>query len=208
MALVGTAVLAVAWWAALTAGVPVFRNLPDATFKFVVPARFWVIPAMLLGGVTASVIVDIMVRRRLGPRYEIFVLYRSERAGVDTRKVTKVVYLTVALLGVMSTVLLADDYAYFSSERIVIDPFLSVGARRYAYSDVAWIGTAPKYRGRHGHVRWLREYALRFSDGSSWSTLYEPSGAPSEVLEQWARFVSSRSGRPISEVPVLEGKDL
>jgi hypothetical protein len=196
------------WWAALAAGVPVLRNLPDATFKFVVPARFWAIPAMLLGGVTASVVVDIIVRRRLGPRYKIFVLDQGERGGVDARKLARIVYPAVALLGVTSAVLLADDYAYFSSNYIVINPFFGIGARRYAYSDVAWIGTAPKYRGRHGHVRWLREYVIKFNDGSSWSTLYEPSGAPSAVLEQWARFVSARSGRAISEVSVLEGKDL
>jgi hypothetical protein len=205
---VGAVVFSLIWWQCLWTAVRVLRKLPDDSFVLVPRPYAWLIPGMGLGMITTGLVIGPVLRWRLGDRFADFVRHRDRLRGFDERKVARIVYSTVALLVAAVAILLADNYAYFSSSDIVINPFWSIRERRYQYSDVAWIGTAPEFVAPNRRPVRRREYVIRFKDGSSWSTLDDPSGLSMSRKNALAHFVSSLSGQGITELPILERKDL
>jgi hypothetical protein len=205
---VGAIVFSLIWWQCLWTAVRVLRKLPDDPFVLVFRPFAWLLPAMGLGIMTTGMVIGPVLRWRLGDRFADFVRHRDLLRGFDERKVARVVYPVGAVLVAAGTVLLADDYAYFSSNNIAINTFWSIRERRYQYSDVVWIGTAPEFVAPNRRPVRRREYVIRFKDGSSWSTLDDPSGLSMSRKDALAHFVSSLSGQSIIELSILERKDL
>ena len=182
--------------------------MPGRHFPTGLPPVVWLLPALGLGLVTAGLVIEAWFRRRLGAAYEEFVRHRDIVSGMNTRKVSRVAYPVMALAATTGAFLMADDYACFSRTEIVINGFWSLHERRYGYSDVVWIGTAPEYMAPSGRIVRRREYVFRFDDGFSWSTLDDPSRSRISARKEIANFVASRSACPITEIPVLERKDM
>jgi hypothetical protein len=196
------------FWPCFVLTARTITRAPDCPFRFVVPSFAWLLPAMGLAIVTSGVVAEGVLRRLLGARYEEFVRYRDDVSGYRVVVAARFVIPGTLVLTAIGSVLLANRYVCFSDNEILVHNFWSFGLHRYDYSNVVWIGSAPAYVAPSGAIVRRREYLFRFNDGSSWSTLSDPSGASRDTRDRLAQWVSARSGCHVVELPRFERGDL
>jgi len=192
------------WWQLFLDFAPANCFSHDAAVFSLRPPRIaWLIPAMVLGLLSAGPLIDAMLRRFLEERYPEYVAYQNLRYGFDSAAIERPFYLAFGGLAAICVFMIANWYAVFTPAEIRINPFLAVRELEFRYSDVVSIDTAPAFVAPNGKAVRRREYVLHFSDASSWSTTNEPSDASEVELRSLVKAVSERSGVPISEVPIL-----
>ena len=180
------------------------RGLPHAAFVLVPARLFWTLPALFIAGGVAGGVVGTIRQRMLRERFEGYVAYCKAVYRFDYRRVARVLYPAIVAGATIMAILGVDWYVYFTDSAIVVNEFWSLGTeRQHSYADIVSIETAPEIVAPIGnHVR-RREYVFRFKDGSSWSTNGDPSGASATTKLKVVEFVSSRSAKPVTELPLL-----
>jgi hypothetical protein len=206
---VAAAPLAYAWWRLFLAVAPGVGFASDGdVFSLRPTGVFWAPPAMLLGILCAAPILDQVLKRSLGPRYREYEEYVSLRNGFDSKRLAAPVFVVFGALAVVGALAIFDWHVRFAASEIRLDPLLGVGERTISYADVKAITTAPAFVAPIGRTVERRTYVLRFSDGSTWNTGQDPSGATCDDLRAVMETIAQRSGVPITEVPVLTRRDL
>lgn len=168
---------------------------------------FWVMWTLLTAPVLAGWMVDVLLRRRLGNRYEEVVRYDEQQWGVRPEGFRKLCVVLLAISGIW-LVLLVDWNVRLTDRAIVVNSFWALRARTYAYADVAEIRTAPALYAPNGNRVSRREYSVRFRDGWHWSTHLDPSSGTEADKRRFIEVIASRSGVPVTEVEILLWREL
>jgi MFS family permease len=180
------------------------HDLPHAAFLLMPTLLFWSLPSMFLVGGVAGGAVEAVLQYMLRDRFPNYVMYRNAIHGYDSRRLAQAVYRASVVLATIGAILGLDWYAYFTDSEIVVNEFWSLGTERHhSYADVVSIETAPEILAPNGNRVRRREYVVRFEDGSSWSTNREPSQASPTTKAEVVEFVSSKSAKPVTELPLL-----
>lgn len=82
---------------------------------------------------------------------------------------TKLVSLTACTLSALLTAALFDTYVVAGATELRVNPFLGL-ERRYSYSDITEIATAPSLIAPNGNLVHRRVFLLKFADGNTFST--------------------------------------
>jgi len=180
------------------------KLLPPAEIVLVPAGATCGIPAIFIAIVAGFAPAYLLVRLRFGPRYEEYVRYRELRLGV-ARRGWHVLLAGYSALCVGVVVLMLDWNVRFTDHDIVINRLWSLTEEEHAYSEIveirkAWVASRS---GKGARYTYRREYLVRFRDGQTWSTDYEPSDAAPERKKQIAQLLSRGSGVPITEVVSL-----
>lgn len=192
------------WWRLFLAAASGSGFSADGDVVTLRPTQIaWLLPAMVLGTLSASPLLDASLRGLLGSRYREFVAYQKLRHGFDTEAISIPFYLVFGGLAAIAAALLFDWYAAFTPAGIELNPLFGFGERTLGYADVARIETAPTFIAPIGKTVSRRMYVLRFSDASSWNANEDPSGATEDQLRAIVEAVSARSGVTITELPVI-----
>lgn len=151
-------------------------------------------------------LVLLWVMRRFVYReaWQDYVIYLRVLDGTTPRSFRLVKALCGCLLVVsaMAFALVVDWYTVLSREGMVVDPYLSIQARVYAWENVRAIEYSDFVTTRVGGTRYSPHYTVIFSDGKSWSTEVWYTGVTIDSPE-WNNvrhtigLVSSRSGVPV-----------
>jgi hypothetical protein len=206
------AVAGVIWWLLLRVVFPPLEAHGDGIYEMRSPWFMTPTLALLLSLVTVDV-VERHVLARFSPRFAAAlraeVMSHQQQALIQAlRNQADVIYAVVALIVLLFAWGLSRWYWYVGPSSIVIHPFWSLHSRTYSYEDVAWIGASSATRAPSGNVNnngW-REFAFRFRDGTVWSTVYLHMSAADK--SRVSAYISERSGTPVTEVPILERRDI
>jgi hypothetical protein len=172
------------------------------------PRIAWLLPALLLGILSAGPAIEAILRRLLGERWREYVAYTNLRHGFDSEAIEKPFYFAFGGLAAVGAFLIANWYVLFTPSEIRLNPFFAVRERVFAYTDLVAIRTAPAFVAPNGKTVRRREYVLRFSDASAWNTTWDPSEATEGELRSLVQWVSERSGVSIEEAPLLAREEL
>ena len=180
---------------------------PDALAVLTPRGPFWVMWTLLTAPVLAVWMVDVLVRVRLGDRYEELVRYDEQLWGVRSEGYRTIGVVLLAVSGTWLFLLL-DWNVRLTDRAIVVNSFWALRGRTYAYADVVEIRTAPALYALNGNRVNRREYSVRFRDGWHWSTHLDPSDGTEDDKRQFIGIIASRSGVPVTEVEILLWKEL
>ncbi len=198
-----------AWWAGLRViGSWTSERFAHADFVLTPDSVIWGLPALFMGIVSAGLLIDVLYRGILKSRYPDWLAYQKSRYGFDVLTLSKWVYIIILITSVISVGLILDWYAVFEKENIVINRFFALSEDRYFYGDIQEIKTAPRLIAPNGQQVIRREYVLRFSDGSVWSTNGTPSDLQPNEKRTLIGFVEAQSGSPVQEVELLQYEEV
>jgi hypothetical protein len=101
-----------------------------------------------------------------------------------------------------------DAYVVASPSELRVNPLLGL-ERRYAYSEISEVVTAPALIAPNGNVVPRRVFLLTFKDGTSYSTIDMPeheidNRSPIDLIQA----IVQRSGVPMKEKAVFERDEL
>ena len=192
------------WWSLFLALAPSsgFSHI-GGSFAVRPAAVIWACPGLLLGILTASAPMNAVYRALLGDRYREFISYQNLRSRFDAERFMTPLYLGGGALAAIAVFLLANWYILFTPTEIRYNPLFGFRERVFDYRDVVAIETAPAYITRNGRTVYRREYAVRFSDSTSWYTNWDPSEASDVQLLSLMLSISEHASVPLTELRVL-----
>ncbi len=101
-----------------------------------------------------------------------------------------------------------DLYVVASSESIRVNPFWGF-ERRYTYTDVAEIVTAPVFIAPKGNTVYRREYLIKFKDGTVLSSDFiEVDEILKRSYQEFIAEIAKRSGVMIQEKAFFQNGEL
>jgi hypothetical protein len=196
------------WRALRLLGSLAVPHVHDAVYVLTPSSLVWALPALVLGTIGASFLVDALLRHQLRDSYAEFVRYQNRRYGFDTARVERPIYLIVPAACLVGSALTANWYVYVTPHAIVVNPFFGVRETSLSFDRIDDIVTAGRVRSPIGKEIERREYAVRTRDGLSWNTQMDPSMSPAARKTEIVQYVSQQSGVPIREVHVLSSSDI
>ena len=144
----------------------------------------------------------------LRSRYREYERYAALRFGFDQNRVMKGLGIAISAAFVVAVLAFFDAYVVASPGELRVTPLLGL-ERRYAYSEISEIVTAPALIAPNGNRVHRRVYLLKFKDGTSYSTdnmpEHEIGGRSRSLL---VRSILERSGRSAKEQAVFERGEL
>jgi hypothetical protein len=160
--------------------------------------------ALLCSGYVLTPLINYLLKGH----YAEYERYTARKLNFDFYRVKK--WLVIGVSTLIAVLLLAffDTYMLASPEGIRFNPILG-GERRYVYTDLDEIVTAPILIAPNGDLVYRRVYLLKFKDGTSFSTDSLPEN---EILHRSPReFISELvkiSGRQPIEKAVFQRGEL
>jgi hypothetical protein len=168
-------------------------------------ALAWLLSATILAMACAWFPFMIVISRRvLGDRY-------PELAGafwVNPYKLRTEQQLRLgagaACLAAVGITLLGDWRFVATPTEIRFDPYFAFEERVYRYDEVVAVETSAQTEAPDGSTRDERGFAIRFADGTAWTSTGDLSLSTYSELETLLGTVSARSGVPITQVAIVE----
>lgn len=183
------------------------QDTPDTFVFFVDGAALW-LPAFFMALLLCGVILTPALKVVLKERYAEYERYAALRFGFDQNRVMKGFGITISLAFVIAVIALFDTYVVASPSELRVNGLLGF-ERRYSYSEISEVVTAPALIAPNGNTVHRRVYLLKFSDGYSYST----DNMPEDELRNRTRrvfiqTVLKRSGLSPNEKAVFERGEL
>jgi hypothetical protein len=163
-----------------------------------------ILPAFLLGILSAGLVQIWTYRRLLGPRFAEYQRFELLTAGFDSRRAGRLVICVAFVLSVLMVVLALSWHVMFLQDRIEFYSWGGMGNTAKPYSSIREIRTAPQLRAPSGTLVDRREYEVEFEDGSTWSTNFAPATLTLPEKQQLANFIAEQAKLRIRELDVLE----
>jgi hypothetical protein len=180
---------------------------PSTFVFFVDGAALW-IPAFFMALLLSGYALMPLLKGILKDRYAEYERYAALKFGFDQNRVMKGFSITIVVAFVLVVIALFDTYVVASQTELRVNPLLGL-ERRYAYSDISEIVTAPALVAPNGNTVYRRVSLLKFNDGTTFST----DSIPEEELINRSRAalvqaIVERSGVQITEKAVFERGEL
>jgi hypothetical protein len=149
-----------------------------------------------------------LARFLLKERHAEYERYGALRFRIDQHALTKGLAMTICSGFVLAVMFCFDTYLVASPRELRVNPFFGF-ERRYAYSNLSQVLTAPALKAPNGDTVRRRVFVLRFDDGTSYSLddlpEHEIDGRTPKLLVE---AILRRSGRSPTEKAVLERSEL
>lgn len=179
----------------------------NAIYAIYAKDYIWVFPAMTAGTAMSYYIVNKMPRIILKNKYESYVAYQKEKHSIGNIIEKSIILILVAITFIFLFLSL-NWYTIFQDNQIVYNPLFSLIEKKYDYTDISIIKTAPFLYAPNGNKVERREYVVQFNNGDKWTTDFLPTDMNVEQKKEIIKFVSKCSKTPINEVDILTQKDL
>lgn len=144
------------------------QDTPDTLVFFMDGAALW-IPAFFMALLLSGVILTPVLKALLKERYAEYERYAALRFGFDQNRVMKGLAITISSAFVIAVLALFDTYVVVSPSELRVNGLLGL-ERRYSYSEISEVVTAPALIAPNGNTVRRRVYLLKFGDGYSYST--------------------------------------
>jgi len=182
-----------------------FSKLGPSRFLVGPSASFWVLIAMFLAMVFCVIPSHYVPKIFLGKRISEYTQYNRMRGGLDVSgfSFTLTALVTVAT----SCVLVAFNlncYTQVTDREIVIKVPWSFVERRRSFDQIAAIASVKWITAMSGNVVMQPHYAIRFKDGTTWTTRDGLWIAGPERSQQLAEYIAAASGKAINEIESIE----
>jgi len=144
-------------------------SLEPAPFVLTPTRIFWAVPAMFFGMFIAALPLVAIGTRVLGPEmYREYMSYQNAKYRMDSEKVTK--HMAYAIVPAMAVycVLLLNNYAKFSEDNFIINPFFGLTQRAYDWSAVRELKLIKSFKAPVGTIiRHSPYFVIAMNDGTS-----------------------------------------
>lgn len=178
------------------------------TFVFFMDGAALWLPAFFMALLLSGVSLTPALKFLLKERYAEYERYAALRFGFDQNRVMKGFAAAICLSFVLGVFVLFDAYVVASPSELRVNPILGL-ERRYAYSEISEVLTAPALIAPNGNTVQRRAYLVKFTDGTSYSTDNMPEyelGDRTRV--SLVQSILQRSGRSLREKPVFDRGEL
>jgi hypothetical protein len=174
-----------------------------AAFFFRTEEWAWALLAMFSGLLLGGLVLLTFLRNHLGSTFDAYVSLRIRQTGFDSWAALRWLSWAAAVPGTVFLCLALGHSLAITESEIRYDPFWSLVPRRYRMADVGAVSFALHSRAPNGSVVARPHYEVAFRDGYRFSSGDVPADSSRAELEAIARFVSEKSGVPLS-VPLSE----
>jgi hypothetical protein len=173
---------------------------PAPSRFLLLPGIYWAVPALFLGIILAAIPIHFLYKVLLRDRYAEYTAYCNMRVGFDAWKILGWMAAAIGCLSAIAVAAGLNCYTQITDQAIRIRSPLALHDRTYSFEDVDAIASVAGFKKRDGEFIPKRHYAIRFKDGTLWTTnegLRDPDPAHDpEMIE----FIAHTSGKPITEV--------
>jgi hypothetical protein len=180
-----------------------FSSFPEATFILAGDRVKLIIPTFLLGGLTAGLVVDLLLKVLLKSRYPEYIAYQNWKFQINGEILGRLVGLIFVPGSIIILLMLINWYVIFTPNRIVIKPLFSFSEQSYHYSDIESLVSVPAITSWTGGKENRKEFIIKFHNGQEWTTNFSPVRLPSKEKFQILMYVSLKSGLAVNEKKVL-----
>ena len=183
------------------------RDNPE-TFVFCVPVLAYLIPVFFVGILLSSLVMAGILKLLLRDRFAEFARYDNLRSGIDQSRLMRHMIPTIGVSSIVGFLWMLNVYLVATPTELKINrPF--GWARRYSYSELTEVMTAPATMAKSGARVQRRVYRLQFQDGSFYSTLFMPTKElDGRSVELLIDAILQRSGLTLQEKAVFEQGEL
>lgn len=166
--------------------------------------EIWLLPSVFLGLSLAAIPVHFLYRALLRDRYEEYTMYCNLKFGFDTWKIFR--WFAIVMLCFSALVGAAGLTARtaVTDRALIIKSPLSMRDREYTFDQIEAIASIAGAKNRSGEFVSDPYHAVRFKDGSMWTSLDGLQNHKSAELPALIEFLAKRSGRPIEQVQVID----
>ncbi len=182
-------------------GARVAAELPAGTYTSVPGGVVWGVVAAFLGLLASALGVELLSRVLLRERYQEFLRYEELAFGLS-RAMELPLTLILSLGAALLVFAVADWYVVVTPDEVIRDNFLAVCEKRSPHADVIAIETAPHSQALLGS-RPRRISVIHYGSGSSWTIINLPGQISDAGILEITRYISERSGVPVTEVESL-----
>lgn len=183
------------------------RDSPD-TFVFCLQPIHYLMPAFFVGILLSSFVMVGILKLLLRERFAEFGRFDNQRMGMNQGRLVGVLIPVIGIGFTVVVLRMLNIYLVASPTELRINRPFGL-ERRYPYSELTAVVTAPASIARSGKRVQHRLYQLQFQDGTSYSTLFMPSreldGRSEEMLID---AILERSGLTLQEQPVFKAGEL
>lgn len=179
----------------------------DTLVFFMDGSALWV-PAFFMALLLSGAILTPALKAVLKARYAEYERYTALRYGFDQNRVIKGFVIIICAAFVVAVFAFFDAYVVASPHELRVNTLLGL-ERRYAYSEISEVLTAPALVAPNGNVVHRRVFLLKFKDGTSYSTINMPeheigNRSPFALIQS----IVQRSGVSTKEKAVFERGEL
>jgi hypothetical protein len=193
-------ILTYLWYLALGFAVDFSLRMPADTEYLIQPhSLVWLVPAMMLGLLTAVFPLNVLLFVLLRDRYRRFSRFCDERVGFDGYRAFRAMAIVFIILCLGYSWIAASFFARFTRQGVEIGRPLWFG-NFYNYKQIQRIEHRATLQAPNGNIVHRPHYVILFDDGASWSTDEFSDLVPDEAA-RIVQLVSRRSGRAIDERP-------
>lgn len=179
-----------------------FRRMQDdpSTAVFYVDPAAYSIPSLLFSAAITAPFVLLFIKAFLKGRYSEYKRLNILRYRFDQDRFAKFLTYWMMALSISCFVAIFGTYAVISPGELRLNSFFGL-ERRYLYTDISEVITAPAVTAPNGKAVYRRAWILRFKDGFSFSTESIPANELNgQHLSFVMRDVVKRSGvQPIEK---------
>jgi hypothetical protein len=185
-----------AWW--------YYRSLPKTVFLLKPPAEFLLaLGAVFIAFYAAPLVTLYVIRWWMGTRWPEYYAYACQRANLDAAKVLWLLFLVVTPPTLLGLALLTNGFTAFTEQAILHKPFWSLSCREHPYTEVRGVYAIDAYHARFEDVV-NPQHAIRFADGTMWTTRDNLRQPTPEVDDPVIRYVAERARCPVQKVRFVE----
>lgn len=179
-----------------------------ATFVFYMDGAALWLPAFFMALLLSGLILTPALKWLLKERYAEYERYQALRFGFDQNRVMKGFSIAISSAFVLAVFALFDAYVVASPNELRVNPIFGL-ERRYLYSDIAGVLTAPALIAPNGNTVYRRVYVLKFKDGTAYTTDKMPEyEVGNRTRSLFIESVLQRSGLSPIEKAVFERGEL
>ena len=172
---------------------------PDAVFVLAPTGRYWVVPSIFLGIVSAVVPMTLLYQALLGERFPTYERAAAERVGFDGRRALKGMSVLFGAATVVFFACAVNSTTRFTKDDVKVGNAFSFEARSQPYERVTAVLHRATFEAPSGKIVRRPHYVVQFADGTEWSTRQGLREPEPQLDAQVARFVAERAKLTIRE---------
>jgi hypothetical protein len=178
-------------------------GLRGSQFLLLPEKEIWLLPSAFLGTSLAVIPIHFLYKVLLRDRYEEYTMYCNMKIGFDTWKILRwfagVMLCVAALVGAAGL----TARTAVTDRAIIIKGPLSLRGREYAFDQIEAIASIAGTKTRSREFKSDPYHAVRFKDGSMWTSRDGLQNHKSAQLPALIEFLARSSGRPIKTCQVI-----
>jgi hypothetical protein len=179
------------------------RGLHGSQFLLLPEKVIWLLPSVFLGLVLAAIPVHFLYKALLRARYEEYTMYCNIKFGFDTWKIFRWFAIVILCFSALVAAAGLTARTAVTDRAIIIKGPLSLREREYAFDQIEAIASIAGAKSRRGEFISSPYHAVRFKDGSMWTSRDGLQNRRSAQMPPLIEFLAKSSDRPIKTYEVI-----